>query len=114
MEMEFFTKLPTPQELKEQFPVSEKVKQIKDARDKEIRAIFEGNSDKLLLIIGPCSADNEDAVLDYISPSEKSAGKGRRKDFDRTSYLCQMNRGQSVSVIKECCTSRIQRGNLIC
>ena len=65
MEMEFLRKLPTPQELKEQFQVSEKVKQIQDARDKEIRAIFEGNSDKLLLIIGPCSADNEDAVLDY-------------------------------------------------
>ncbi len=71
MEMEFLRKLPTPQELKEQFPVSEKVKQIKDARDKEIRAIFEGNSDKLLLIIGPCSADNEDAVLDYISRLKK-------------------------------------------
>ncbi len=69
--MEFLRKLPTPQELKEQFPVSEKVKQIKDARDKEIRAIFEGNSDKLLLIIGPCSADNEDAVLDYISRLKK-------------------------------------------
>lgn len=40
MEMEFLRKLPTPQELKEQFPVSEKVKQIKDARDKEIRAIL--------------------------------------------------------------------------
>lgn len=71
MEMEFLRKLPTPQELKEQFPVSEKVKQIKDARDKEIRAIFEDNSDKLLLIIGPCSADNEDAVLDYISRLKK-------------------------------------------
>ena len=71
MEMEFLRKLPTPQELKEQFPVSEKVKQIKDARDKEIRAIFEGNSDKLVLIIGPCSADNEDAVLDYISRLKK-------------------------------------------
>lgn len=69
--MEFLRKLPTPQELKEQFPVSEKVKQIKDARDKEIREIFEGNSDKLLLIIGPCSADNEDAVLDYISRLKK-------------------------------------------
>ena len=71
MEMEFLRKLPTPQELKEQFPVSEKVKQIKDARDKEIREIFEGNSDKLLLIIGPCSAYNEDAVLDYISRLKK-------------------------------------------
>ena len=79
MEMEFLRKLPTPQELKEQFPVSEKVKQIKDARDKEIRAIFEGNSDKLLLIIGPCSADNEDAVLDYISRLKKVQEKVEEK-----------------------------------
>lgn len=77
--MEFLRKLPTPQELKEQFPVSEKVKQIKDARDKEIRAIFEGNSDKLLLIIGPCSADNEDAVLDYISRLKKVQEKVEEK-----------------------------------
>lgn len=79
MEMEFLRKLPTPQELKEQFPVSEKVKQIKDARDKEIRAIFEGNSDKLMLIIGPCSADNEDAVLDYISRLKKVQEKVEEK-----------------------------------
>ena len=79
MEMEFLRKLPTPQELKEQFPVSEKVKQIKDARDKEIRAIFEGNSDKLLLIIGPCSTDNEDAVLDYISRLKKVQEKVEEK-----------------------------------
>lgn len=79
MEMEFLRKLPTPQELKEQFPVSEKVKQIKDARDKEIREIFEGNSDKLLLIIGPCSADNEDAVLDYISRLKKVQEKVEEK-----------------------------------
>lgn len=79
MEMEFLRKLPTPQELKEQFPVSEKVKQIKDARDKEIRAIFEGNSDKLLLIIGPCSADNENAVLDYISRLKKVQEKVEEK-----------------------------------
>ena len=77
--MEFLRKLPTPQELKEQFPVSEKAKQIKDARDKEIRAIFEGNSDKLLLIIGPCSADNEDAVLDYISRLKKVQEKVEEK-----------------------------------
>ena len=79
MEMEFLRKLPTPQELKEQFSVIEKVKQIKDARDKEIRAIFEGNSDKLLLIIGPCSADNEDAVLDYISRLKKVQEKVEEK-----------------------------------
>ena len=67
MNMEFLRKLPSPQELKEQFPVSAKIKALKEDRDRQIREVFEGKSDKLLLIIGPCSADNEDAVIDYIS-----------------------------------------------
>lgn len=67
MEMEFLRKLPTPKELKEQFPVSAETIAAKTKRDEEIRAIFEGKVNKLLLIIGPCSADNEDAVIDYIS-----------------------------------------------
>ena len=67
MDMEFLRKLPTPKELKEQFPVSEKIAAIKEDRDRQIREIFGGKDDRLLLIIGPCSADNEDAVIDYIS-----------------------------------------------
>ena len=67
MEMEFLRKLPTPQELKEQHPVSAQIVATKTKRDDEIRDIFEGKSDKLILVIGPCSADNEDAVIDYIS-----------------------------------------------
>ena len=67
MEMEFLRKLPTPQELKEQHPVSAQIVATKTKRDDEIRNIFEGKSDKLILVIGPCSADNEDAVIDYIS-----------------------------------------------
>lgn len=67
MEMEFLRQLPTPQELKEQFPVSAEIAAIKAERDEEIRNIFEGKEDKLILVIGPCSADNEDAVIDYIA-----------------------------------------------
>ena len=66
MNMEFYRKLPTPKELKEEFPASDKIQKIKAERDAEIRAIFEGKNDKLLLVIGPCSADREDAVLEYI------------------------------------------------
>ena len=65
--MEFIRKLPIPQEIKEQFPVSEDIKAIKEKRDKEIAAVFTGESDKFILIIGPCSADREDAVLEYIN-----------------------------------------------
>lgn len=67
MEMEFLRKLPTPDELKQQFPVSGRIADVKNRRDEEICRIFEGKDDRLLLVIGPCSADHEDAVIDYIS-----------------------------------------------
>ncbi len=64
--MEFLRKLPIPQEIKKQYPLSEKMAAEKAQRDREIAAVFSGESDKFILIIGPCSADNEKAVLDYI------------------------------------------------
>lgn len=67
MSIEFINKLPTPDEIREQFPVSKKLQEIKKIRDQEISDIFTGKSDKFLLIIGPCSADNEDSVCDYVS-----------------------------------------------
>ena len=67
MQMEFHRKLPLPQEVNVEFPVSEEMKRVKDGRDREIRAIFDGSSDKFLLIVGPCSADHSEPVLEYIS-----------------------------------------------
>lgn len=64
--MNFNRKLPIPKEIKELYPVTEKVAEIKAQKDKEIRDIFEGKDNRLLLIIGPCSADKEEPVLDYI------------------------------------------------
>lgn len=66
MTMEFVRKLPIPQEVKAQYPLTEDLEAIKKANDQEIADIFTGKSDKFLLIIGPCSADNEEAVLDYM------------------------------------------------
>ncbi len=66
MSFEFIKKLPTPDEIRAQYPVPEKVREIKKARDAEIRDVFTGKSDKFLVIIGPCSADNEEAVCDYV------------------------------------------------
>ncbi|MCH5324105.1 MAG: 3-deoxy-7-phosphoheptulonate synthase [Eubacterium sp.] len=66
MGMNFIRKLPVPEEIKKQYPASEKVKQIKAQRDKEIADVFTGKSDKFILIIGPCSADKPEPVLDYI------------------------------------------------
>ncbi len=67
MSMNFLRKLPIPKEIKEQFPMSDDLVKIKEERDKEIRKIFTGEDNRLALIIGPCSADNEDSVIDYIS-----------------------------------------------
>ncbi|MCI8624397.1 MAG: 3-deoxy-7-phosphoheptulonate synthase [Provencibacterium sp.] len=66
MDMEFIHQLPTPEALKREFPIGNRVARLKEERDREIRAVFSGELDKLILIIGPCSADNEEAVLDYI------------------------------------------------
>ena len=66
MQMEFIRRLPTPQELMEQFPIDDRVKKIKAERDKTIADIMTGKDNRFLLVIGPCSADNEEAVLDYV------------------------------------------------
>lgn len=67
MGMNFQRKLPIPQEVKKEFPLTEKMIQVKAERDEEIRKVFEGKSDKFLLVIGPCSADYSEPVLEYIS-----------------------------------------------
>ena len=65
MSLEFVRKLPTPTEIREQYPLSARATEIKKQRDAEIAKVFTGDSDKFLVIVGPCSADNEDAVLEY-------------------------------------------------
>ena len=67
MNMEFLRKLPVPKDIKEQYPLNDKLKKIKAQRDEEISSVFRGESDRFVLVIGPCSADNSEAVLDYIS-----------------------------------------------
>lgn len=63
--MQFKRKLPVPKEIKEQYPLTAELSRIKEARDTEIAEVFTGKSNRMILIIGPCSADREDAVLDY-------------------------------------------------
>ncbi|MBO4389271.1 MAG: 3-deoxy-7-phosphoheptulonate synthase [Lachnospiraceae bacterium] len=79
IQMEFIRKLPTPEELKAEFPISPEIAAVKEARDIEIAKIFTGESDKFLLIIGPCSADNEEAVLDYMNRLAKVYEKVKDK-----------------------------------
>jgi len=81
MDMKFIRKLPVPEELKEQFPITPEIAKAKEERDAEIRRIFTGESDKFLLIIGPCSADNEEAVLDYMHRLKEVADMVKDKIF---------------------------------
>lgn len=67
MSFEFIKKLPTPAEIREQFPLPENLVKIKKDRDAEIREVLTGQSSKFLVIIGPCSADNETSVCDYVT-----------------------------------------------
>ena len=71
MQMNFHRKLPIPQEVKKEFPLTERMEAVKAARDAEIRSVFDGSSDKFILIIGPCSADHSEPVLEYISRLRK-------------------------------------------
>ncbi len=67
MSFEFIKKLPTPAEIKEEYALPSHLAKIKEERDAEIRDVITGKSNKFLVIIGPCSADNEDSVCDYVN-----------------------------------------------
>lgn len=79
MSLHLIKKVPTAQELQEMIPMTEQLQQIKKERDAMIRQVFTGESDKFLMIIGPCSADNETAVLDYVTRLAKVQEEVRDK-----------------------------------
>lgn len=81
MNMKFFRKLPVPQEVKAQFPLTPELAALKAERDRELSDIFTGKSDRFLLIIGPCSADREDSVLEYLSRLAKLSEQVAEKIF---------------------------------
>lgn len=66
MSMEIIRNLPSPEEIKSEYPLSDELKAIKQKRDSEIKDIFTGRADKFVVIVGPCSADSEDSVVDYV------------------------------------------------
>ena len=68
-------KIPSPEEIKDLTPLAANLQKIKAERDAEIKDIFAGNSDKFIVIIGPCSADDETSVCDYILPFSASLQK---------------------------------------
>lgn len=75
MSFEFVKQLPTPEEIREQFPLSKELIENKKKRDEQIRKVLTGESDKFLVIIGPCSADNEISVCDYVNRLAKVSEK---------------------------------------
>ncbi len=81
MNMIFERKLPIPQEVKAMYPISDELQNIVSQRNAQIADIFTGKDDRLLLIIGPCSADNEDSVIDYISRLRAVQEKVKDKIF---------------------------------
>lgn len=79
MGMTFVQELPDPMDFKKEYPLTEELVKIKAERDKEISDVLTGKSDKFLVIIGPCSADREDAVLDYVGRLAKVNDKVKDK-----------------------------------
>ena len=71
MSFEFIQKLPTPEEIREEFPVPDSLKKLKKERDAMIKDVLTGKSDKFLVIVGPCSADHEDSVCEYVERLSK-------------------------------------------
>lgn len=79
MNMNFYRKLPIPLEIKEQFPLSDELARVRERHVTEIKDVITGKSDRFMLVIGPCSADREDAVLEYISRLRTVQDKVRDK-----------------------------------
>ena len=79
MSFDYIQKLPTPDEIRDEFPLTKELAALKAERDAMISDVFTGKSDKFLVIVGPCSADNEDAVCDYVSRLGKLNDKVKDK-----------------------------------
>ena len=87
MALHMIKKVPGPQEIREAFPMDKELLDIKAARDAEIKKIFTGESDKFIAIIGPCSADYEDSVLDYLGRLAKVQEKVEEKIETMEEYV---------------------------
>ena len=101
MSMKINHELPLPEVLKSQYPLSQELKEVKKQRDEEIRRIFTGESDKFIVLVGPCSADNEDTVCEYVRKLKTVADKVSDKLM-----IIQISPVPQVTVTKECFISQ--------
>ncbi len=113
MSMKLNKILPSPAELKEEYPLSEKLAELKKKRDQKIRDIFTGKSDKFAVIIGPCSADNEDSVCEYVNRLAKVNEKVKDK-LVLIPRIYTNKPERPVKDIKECFISQIRIRHRIC
>lgn len=81
MNMDFERKLPIPMEVKEMYPLTKDIEDVFEKRDRELKKIFDGEDSRTILIIGPCSADNEKSVLDYLLRLKKLSEEVEEKLF---------------------------------
>lgn len=79
MGFEYVSMLPTPDEIRDRLPLAPELAAVKAEKDERIRDVFTGNSDKFLVIIGPCSADREDSVCEYVNRLAKVQEKVKEK-----------------------------------
>lgn len=108
MGMNIVREIPHPTKIKEAHPLTQELIDIKAKRDKEIAQIFTGESDKFLLIIGPCSADSEESVLDYITRLRELQEKVK----DKIIMIPRIYTGKprtTATATRECFTSRIRQ-----
>lgn len=111
--MNFKRKLPIPKDIKAQYPLSQDLADIKAVRDAAIAQVFTGASDKMVLVVGPCSADREDAVLEYAS----RLAKLQEKVADRLILIPRVytNKPEPLETdIRGCSISPIRRRSLTC
>ena len=113
MSMKLVKRVPTGDEIKELYPLSSELKAIKARRDEEIRKIFVGDDDRFIFIIGPCSADNEDAVCDYQNRLAKVADEVKDKMRSFHVYILT-SQELLVMVTKECSISLILQRHQTC
>jgi phospho-2-dehydro-3-deoxyheptonate aldolase len=111
MGMTVNSELPLPADLKKEYPLTDEIRDVKKKRDREIRDVFTGASDKFLVIVGPCSADNEDAVCEYVH----RLARVNEKVSERLVIIprIRISRGLQARVIRGCSTSRSLTGRRI-
>ena len=111
MSFNYKSLLPTPAQIKAEFPLTPECVELKAARDKEVADVITGKSEKFLVIIGPCSADREDAVCEYMS----RLAKVNEQVKDKLVIVPRVYTNKPpAAATRECFISRIRRRSRIC